>query len=236
MKFKNLFILLIIGVVVSLAGCESASYENVSLETATTVDSASYAYGYTIGSQMESQGMTTLNLELFMAGMHQAFERDSALVDQTRMAFLIRSYRVEARQRMMQQRMKKAQENKQQAQEFLAQHKEKEGIKVTESGLQYKVLKEGSGASPTAQDTVVVHYKGSLLSGKIFDSSYKRGKPLTIPANQVIKGWTEGLQLMQEGAVYKFWIPPKLAYGPTPRPGIPPNALLIFKVELIEVK
>ncbi|MCF8475251.1 MAG: FKBP-type peptidyl-prolyl cis-trans isomerase [Emcibacter sp.] len=120
--------------------------------------------------------------------------------------------------------------------EFLKQNKEKKGIKVTDSGLQYKVLLEGTGKSPSATDRVTVHYEGTLIDGTKFDSSYDRGEPIDFGLNQVIRGWTEGLQLMKEGAKYKLFIPSDLAYGPQGSPGaIPPNAALIFTVELIRV-
>ncbi len=120
--------------------------------------------------------------------------------------------------------------------EFLKQNLEKSGIKVTGSGLQYKVLLEGTGKSPGAADRVTVHYEGTLIDGTKFDSSYDRGEPIDFGLNQVIRGWTEGLQLMKEGAKYKLFIPSDLAYGPQGSPGaIPPNAALIFTVELIRV-
>ena len=119
---------------------------------------------------------------------------------------------------------------------FLAENKTKEGVKTTPSGLQYKVLKEGSGKSPTATDTVVCHYRGTLLDGTEFDSSYKRGEPAEFPLNHVIPGWTEGVQLMKEGAKYQFFIPSNLAYGSRGAGGvIGPDATLIFEVELIKI-
>ena len=119
---------------------------------------------------------------------------------------------------------------------FLEENKDKPGITVTDSGLQYKVLLEGTGKSPSATDTVTVHYEGTLTDGTKFDSSYDRGTPLSFPLNQVIKGWTEGLQLMKEGGKYKFFIPSELAYGPRGAGGvIGPNEDLIFTVELIRV-
>ncbi len=121
---------------------------------------------------------------------------------------------------------------------FLKENATKEGVKATASGLQYKVLKEGEGKSPKATDTVVVNYKGTLIDGKEFDSSYKRGEPATFPLNRVIPGWTEGVQLMKEGGKCQFTIPSKLAYGERGTPGgpIPPNATLVFEIELISVK
>ena len=112
----------------------------------------------------------------------------------------------------------------------------KEGVKVTSTGLQYRVIKEGTGAQPTATDEVTVHYTGKLLDGTVFDSSVNRGEPATFPLNRVIPGWTEGVQLMKEGAKYEFYIPSDLAYGPNGVPNaIPPHATLIFEVELISI-
>ena len=121
--------------------------------------------------------------------------------------------------------------------DFLKENAKKEGVKTTPSGLQYKVLKEGEGKSPKAADNVRVHYRGTLLNGTEFDSSIKRGEPAEFPLNHVIKGWTEGVQLMKEGAKYQFFIPANLAYGERGTPGGPigPNETLIFEVELLKV-
>lgn len=123
-------------------------------------------------------------------------------------------------------------------QAFLKENGSKEGVKTTASGLQYIVEKEGDGASPKATDKVSVHYRGTLLNGTEFDSSYKRGQPISFPLNRVIPGWTEGVQLMKEGAKYKFFIPSTLAYGPSGTPGGPigPNETLIFEVELLKIE
>ena len=127
-------------------------------------------------------------------------------------------------------------ENLKKGQEYLEKNAKREGVTVTASGLQYEVLREGTGKSPISTDKVKCHYEGRFLDGTIFDSSYKRDTPAVFPLNQVIKGWTEGLQLMKEGAKYRFTIPYQLAYGPYGYNGIPPYSVLIFDVELIEVQ
>jgi FKBP-type peptidyl-prolyl cis-trans isomerase len=126
-------------------------------------------------------------------------------------------------------------ENLKAAETFLSENRQKEGIKETPTGLQYRVLKEGDGEKPKADEKVKVHYVGKLIDGTKFDSSIDRGEPAEFGLNQVIKGWTEGLQLMKAGSKYEFFIHPKIAYGSRPRPQIPANSLLIFEVELIEV-
>lgn len=118
---------------------------------------------------------------------------------------------------------------------FLEKNKTDKDVKTTPSGLQYKVIKKGTGAHPKATDTVRVHYKGVLINGTEFDSSYKRNAPAEFPLNRVISGWTEGLQIMEEGATYKFFIPSALAYGNRSLPGIPANSTLIFDVELLKI-
>jgi len=127
-------------------------------------------------------------------------------------------------------------DNLKKGQEWLEANKSKDGVKVTASGLQYKVVQEGSGAKPKDSDIVVVHYKGTLLDGTEFDSSIKRGQPAEFPLKAVIPGWTEGLQLMKKGGKYEFYIAPELAYGERGRPSIPANSVLIFEVELIDIK
>jgi FKBP-type peptidyl-prolyl cis-trans isomerase FklB len=137
-----------------------------------------------------------------------------------------------------QEKMKElGEKNKKEGAEFLAENKKKEGVKTTASGLQYKVITEGKGKTPTATDTVTVNYKGTLIDGTEFDSSYKRGQPATFPVNGVIKGWTEALQLMKEGSKWQLFIPAELAYGERGAGGqIGPNAVLIFEVELLSIK
>ena len=128
-----------------------------------------------------------------------------------------------------------AEQNVKQGQEYMAENAKKEGVQTTESGIQYEVMEEGKGDTPAAEDTVKVHYRGTLIDGTVFDSSYDRGEPATFPLNRVIPGWTEGVQLMKEGAKYRFVIPPELAYGERATGAITPNSTLIFEVELLDV-
>jgi FKBP-type peptidyl-prolyl cis-trans isomerase FkpA len=139
------------------------------------------------------------------------------------------------RQLQEQQAEKSAAENLEAGAAFLAENAKKEGIVTTESGLQYEIVEEGNGPSPEATDTVRVHYKGTLLDGTEFDSSYSRGEPAVFPLNRVIAGWTEGVQLMKQGGKYRFYIPSELAYGQRATGAITPNSTLIFDVELLEV-
>jgi FKBP-type peptidyl-prolyl cis-trans isomerase len=129
----------------------------------------------------------------------------------------------------------KAKGNIEAGEKFLAQNKNKPGVKTTASGLQYEVLKEGNGPKPIATDTVTVHYAGTLMNGEEFDNSYKRGEPISLPLNGVIRGWTEGLQLMTAGSKYKFYIPYQLGYGTQAAGSIPPGSVLIFEVELVKI-
>jgi FKBP-type peptidyl-prolyl cis-trans isomerase len=129
-----------------------------------------------------------------------------------------------------------AEKNKKEADEFMEKNKSVEGVKTTASGLQYKIIEEGKGASPKGNDIVVVNYRGKLTDGTEFDSSFKRNQPAEFPLNGVIAGWTEGLQMMKKGGKALFWIPPQLGYGDRARPPIPPNAVLAFEVELLDIK
>ena len=147
----------------------------------------------------------------------------------------IQQWQTKQQGKMEEKRKKDAVTNLKEAEKFLTENAKKQGVKKANDKLQYEVLKEGQGESPKAKDTVKVHYRGTLLDGKEFDSSYKRNEPAEFPLNGVIKGWTEGLQLMKKGAKYKFYIHPDLAYGEQGRPGIPPNALLTFEVELLDI-
>ena len=174
-------------------------------------------------------GVTDINKEYFDEAVHAAFDGKETKLSLEDANKIIQEYLQELTE-------KKAAEIKAVGQKFLEENKKNANVKETASGLQYVVEKEGTGAQPSATDEVTVHYTGKLLDGTVFDSSVNRGEPATFPLNRVIPGWTEGVQLMKEGAKYTFFIPSDLAYGPQGVPNaIPPHSTLIFDVELIKV-
>lgn len=239
MKHANTTLILAAAFALALfTACDSGSSgTGGSADLDSRMDSVSYGVGYVYGDNMSSQGMTDLDLELMMQGMRDALNDVESPLSSAQMQALLSRYQMEAQQRAQQQRQQQGQENLQKGKEFLAQNSQSDSVSVTESGLQYQVLEPGSGTSPSAEDSVRVHYEGSLLDGTVFDSSMQRGQPVTFQLNGVIPGWTEGVQLMQEGARYRFWIPGELAYGQNPPPNSPigPNQTLVFEVELLEV-
>lgn len=195
-------------------------------------DNISYFFGFTFGNNLIQGGNQDIDFDHLERGLEDALAGLSATLskeEQDAVVAAIQSRQQEARE--MAQR-----EGLEQARKYLADNAGNEGVIVTASGLQYEVLVAGTGKTPAAADTVKVHYEGALTNGHIFDSSIKRGEPVEFQLNQVIAGWTEGLQLMQEGAKFKFTIPAELGYGPGGTRGIPPNSVLIFEVELLEVK
>jgi len=238
-KLTTLFSVLIAATALLFTGCNSNSGSvstNVSLDS--EIDSVSYSLGYQIAAMsLKRQGMTDIKPAKFASGLKTALSEDSSMLSDAEMQQVVQTYQMEAQQRAQKKQQQEAEENRKEGEEFLAENKNNEGVQVTDSGLQYKVLEEGSGVSPDSSDQVRVHYKGTLLDGETFDSSYDRGEPVEFPLDQVIPGWSEGVQLMKEGGKYKFWIPGELAYGPNPRPGGPigPNETLIFEVELLKV-
>jgi FKBP-type peptidyl-prolyl cis-trans isomerase len=190
----------------------------------------SYGLGMSLGTNLKRSGVEPgdVDTDLFLKGMKDA-AGGSPLLTEADARNAIMAFQAEAKKTL-------AGKNKTAADEFLAANKSKEGVVTTASGLQYKVLAAGAGDSPKPTDNVTVHYKGALLDGTEFDSSYKRGQPASFGVSQVIKGWTEALQLMKPGAKWQLFIPPDIAYGENGRPGIPPNSLLNFEVELISMQ
>lgn len=236
MKYTIYIFCFLIAGTLALTGCNSSSSSTISLET--EADSISYSLGFQNGQFMTESGMSEdIDPELVKAGLEQALNKQEGVLSDMEMKQAVQKFQIKARQNAQQKKMKQGEGNQKEGEEFLSNNKNKEGVQVTESGLQYKVLEEGTGASPGEEDQVRVDYEGTLIEGTVFDSSYERGEPATFPLNRVIPGWTEGLQLMKEGAKYKFFIPGDLAYGQNPPPGgqIGVNETLIFEVELLEV-
>src|SRR5438876_10026176 len=194
-------------------------------------DKVSYSIGVNIGFNLSRQNVQ-INPDVVSAGIKDAIAGKPQLTtDQVKEV-------MSTFEKDMEQKQKAAgDKNASEGAKFLEENKKKEGVKTTVSGLQYKVIKDGTGAQPKATDTVTVNYRGTLINGTEFDSSYKRGQPATFPVNGVIKGWTEALQLMKQGSKYQLFIPSNLAYGERAMgPDIGPNATLIFEVELQDVK
>lgn len=193
------------------------------------MDKVSYALGMSIGRQLEQISATELNIDDFSQAIKDVFAGSTHLTD-SEAEITVQSF-------FQQKAEEQAKAAKAEGENFLAENAKKPGVVTLPSGLQYQVLREGNGRKPSATDQVECHYEGTLINGQVFDSSYRRGETATFGLNQVIKGWTEGLQLMQEGAKYRFFIPYNLAYGERGAgQAIPPYAALIFDVELIKVK
>ncbi|MDE5887237.1 MAG: FKBP-type peptidyl-prolyl cis-trans isomerase [Muribaculaceae bacterium] len=193
------------------------------------MDQLSYAWGLAMGSQLKAMGVENIEFSDFDEAVHAAFKGEEPKMSPEEANKIIQEY-------LQELTAKKTAEIKSVGEKFLEENKKKENVITTPSGLQYVVEKEGTGAQPTAEDEVTVHYTGKLIDGTVFDSSVSRGEPATFPLNRVIPGWTEGVQLMKEGGKYTFYIPSDLAYGPQGVPNaIPPHSTLIFEVELIKV-
>lgn len=193
------------------------------------MDKISYALGLSIGNNFQSSGINDINLADFAKGVEDVLKNNSLEMTYDEAKQVINDY-------FMELQAQKGELNKKAGEEFLRINKEKAGVKTTASGLQYEVIQEGSGEKPAATDQVTVHYEGKLIDGRVFDSSIKRGQPATFGLNQVIKGWTEGLQLMPKGSKYRLYLPSELAYG-AQQAGelIEPNSTLVFDVELLDI-
>ncbi len=230
MKFKHLFSLAIASGMVAMACSNSNTDYSPNSSLNTMEDSVSYAIGFQNGSQLNSQGFPDIDVENFLAGFNAGLTKEDSELKDVNLQQLFTRFST-----YLMDKIKL--ENQEEAKAFLAENKTKEGVMETASGLQYKVIVEGTGAQPTAADTVIVHYEGTLIDGTVFDSSYD-GEPAEFLLGAVIPGWIEGVALMKEGATYMLYIPSELAYGENPRPGgaIQPNDAIIFKIELLEVK
>ena len=201
------------------------------------MDKLSYALGIGIGSQLAGMGAKELNIDDFAQAIKDVISGSELKVDNAEAQTLVQNFFQEQEAKQQAAAAEAGKAAKAAGEAFLAENGKKEGVVTLPSGLQYQVLKEGDGKKPSATDQVVCHYEGTLIDGTVFDSSYQRNQPATFGLNQVIAGWTEGVQLMQEGAKYRFFIPYNLAYGERGAGAqIPPFATLVFDVELIEVK
>jgi FKBP-type peptidyl-prolyl cis-trans isomerase FklB len=202
----------------------------------TPVEKRSYALGMDLGRQFRRESLE-MDPALFSQGFKDALAGNQSLLSDAEVRAAIVDLQNEIRAKQAQAQKELAEKNKQAGEAFLAENKKKEGVVALPSGLQYKILKAGDGKKPTAEDTVVCQYRGTLIDGKEFDSSYKRNQPATFPVGRVIKGWTEALQLMPAGSKWQLFIPPDLAYGERGAGAdVPPNATLIFEVELVSIQ
>ncbi|ARV13992.1 FKBP-type peptidyl-prolyl cis-trans isomerase [Polaribacter sp. SA4-12] len=235
--------ILSIAVVASMFSCGNQKADVKSLET--EIDSVSYAIGLTMSSQLK-QGFDEVNKDILTQAIKNGLDSTNLLIESKDVQNVIKTYFQKKQASKMKEQQEKAAkdaeakfgENKKAGEDFLAENKTKEGVVTTASGLQYIILKEGNGEKPAdATAKVKVHYHGTNLEGKVFDSSVDRGTPTEFGLNQVIKGWTEGVQLMHVGSKYKFFIPQALAYGAQQKGAdIKPFSTLVFEIELLEIK
>ncbi|HYV30345.1 MAG TPA: FKBP-type peptidyl-prolyl cis-trans isomerase [Candidatus Binatia bacterium] len=198
-------------------------------------EKASYALGMNMGKQLR-QGDADIDTEIYMKALKEALSGGKLLLTDEQMREALMALSTEIRAKSAEKSKREGEKNKKEGEAFLAENKKKEGIITTASGLQYRVETKGTGKIPGSNDTVVCHYRGTLLNGDEFDSSYKRSEPMSFPVTGVIKGWTEALLMMPVGSKWKLYIPSDLAYGERGRPSIPANSTLLFDIELLSIK
>ncbi len=200
----------------------------------TEMDKVSYAIGTQMGRNFKKQGMD-IRVEPLIQGLTDAMKGTELILSQDEMQQIMMSFQKRMRTEQQERQKAEAATNLAEGNAFLEKNKKNKGVKELPSGLQYKIIKKGTGKTPTADSKVKTHYRGTLIDGTEFDSSYKRNAPAEFPVKGVIKGWTEALQIMKEGAKWELYIPANLAYGQQSRSGIPPNSTLIFEIELLEI-
>jgi FKBP-type peptidyl-prolyl cis-trans isomerase FklB len=197
----------------------------------------SYAVGMSLGEILKSRDLelSDVDVAILTRALRDSLAKKKPALTEDQFKEVMTTFTAELNKRRTEKQDVEAKKNKADGDAYLAANKTKPGVTTLPSGLQYKVLQQGSGPKPTASDSVVCNYKGTFVDGKEFDSSYKRGEPATFPVTGVIKGWTEALQLMPVGSKWQLVIPPDLAYGQQGRPGMPPNSTLVFEVELVKI-
>ena len=229
-------------VAMTMTGCnedkpaKTEAAKPTEMTLSTQAEKVGYAYGLQIGAQIGAS-KDLLNSEALILGLQDALAGKASRLSDEEIQMATMAFQKQAQERAAQNMAQLGEKNKADGEAFLAQNKAKEGVVTLPSGLQYKIVQAGTGETPTATDTVVTHYTGTLISGQVFDSSVQRGQPATFPVNGVIPGWTEALQLMKVGAKWQLYIPADLAYGERGAgQTIAPNSALIFDIELLEIK
>lgn len=239
---KTIKLSLIAASVLALTACnQEAKKEQADVKLDTVAQQQAYGIGASVGNFLNKDlaDKKEIGIELDQALLMRGFEdalAGNAKIDEEKIREVLTALDESVRTKQEEKAKVESEKSKVEGEKYLTENAKKEGVMVTESGLQYEVMSEGEGAKPVATDVVKVHYKGTLLDGTEFDSSYSRNEPTTFPLNRVIPGWTEGLQLMTVGSKYKFTIPSDLAYGDRDLGKIPANSTLIFEVELLEIQ
>lgn len=216
-----------------------ASSVSVAYAADVELESKEQKLGYSIGTMFGSRmanDFEGMDLEAFKAGFEDSFKGQDPQMSLEDVQATMQAFQQEQMEKAQREQAKVAEEAKAKSQEWLDEKAKEDGVVTTESGLMYKVVSKGDGKMPAETDTVKVNYEGKLVDGTVFDSSYERGEPISFPLNQVIPGWTEGVQLMSVGSTYEFYIPSELAYGPGGTGPIPPYSALEFKVELLDIE
>ncbi len=225
--------LLIIVTMWLLIGCGSDQKQNVPLES--SVDSVSYSIGVDIGKSMRAQELE-MNEKALFEGWSSSYQGKDLKLTEDEMLSVLKAFQTEMQEKSRIRANAQAEKNLKEGEDFLAENGKRDSVITTESGLQYKIIQQGDGPIPKSTDKVSVHYRGTLINGEEFDSSYNRGKPATFPVTGVIKGWTEALQLMPVGSKWELYVPSSLAYGNGSRGPGGPNSTLIFEVELLGIE